>query len=269
MRRSLYLTLLLGLAGLALARPAQATPTPDDKAAARVHYEKGTRLYNLGDFIAAADEYKEAYKIVAEPVILYNIAQFYRMAKNYDQALFFYRSYERNLTNPAAKREVETRIHKVELLMAAAPRPDEPTTTKSEPSPTATTKPPTTPTATKSNPVASPPPANSNAIAAQGMAATGDRLHALVDLIKANRDPFRACYDTWSAKNPGIEGKFVLVLSIGPDGKLQESDAAGNGLQAPDVEGCLIERAKLLTYPPSANGKKTRFTYPFDFKPHN
>jgi hypothetical protein len=83
-------------------------------ATARQRFEAGTRAFNLGEFDNAAREYREAYKLKPDPAILYNVAQSYRLAKNTEQALFFYRSYLRNSTDPSHRQEVERRIHALE-----------------------------------------------------------------------------------------------------------------------------------------------------------
>jgi tetratricopeptide (TPR) repeat protein len=86
----------------------------DDSSAARRHFETGTRAFNLGEFTTAAEEYRAAYKLKPDPAILYNIAQSYRLSKNTEQALFFYRSYLRNANDPAHREEVEDRIRALE-----------------------------------------------------------------------------------------------------------------------------------------------------------
>jgi hypothetical protein len=97
---------LIVLGGRALAQ--------DDVATARQHFEAGTRAFNVGEFDNAAKEYREAYKLKPDPSILYNVAQSYRLAKNTEQALFFYRSYLRNSTDVSHRQEVEGRIRTLE-----------------------------------------------------------------------------------------------------------------------------------------------------------
>lgn len=59
-----------------------------------------------------------------------------------------------------------------------------------------------------------------------------------------------------------------MVLVIKPDGTLKGVSFANapNRVSAPDVESCMSDLAKSLTYPRSPSGKETKFTYPFDFK---
>ena len=90
----------------------------------------------------------------------------------------------------------------------------------------------------------------------------------MTDLIKTHREQFRFCYDAWSKKHPNVDGHLKLILTLAPDGKLQMTEAHATGVQAPELERCVMAMSKQLTYPPSQNGKMTRFTYPFEFKYH-
>lgn len=104
-----------------------------------------------------------------------------------------------------------------------------------------------------------------------GDAGGADRFTAMVDVIKANRDDFRRCFDLWSAKNPGVNGKVVGVWNLKPDGVLDkfDVDVAKSTVSPPELVACMTGVAKKITYPKSPVGKETRFTYPFDFKAHN
>jgi tetratricopeptide (TPR) repeat protein len=97
---------LLGLGGRAHA--------DDDSVAAKHHFESAMRLFNVGEFDEAAKEYREAYKLKPDPVLLYNAGQSYRLAKNAEQALFFYRSFLRNAPDAKNRAEVEGRIRVLE-----------------------------------------------------------------------------------------------------------------------------------------------------------
>jgi hypothetical protein len=63
-------------------------------------------------------EYRAAYNVQADPVLLYNIAQSYRLGGNLRQALFFYRSYLINMHRAPNRREVERRITDLEQQVA-------------------------------------------------------------------------------------------------------------------------------------------------------
>ena len=83
-------------------------------AQAKAAYEAGTTAFNLGEWSRAVDEYKKAYTLKPEPVLLYDIAQAYRLANDLPNALFFYRSYLHNEPNPPNRPEIVDRIRKLE-----------------------------------------------------------------------------------------------------------------------------------------------------------
>lgn len=151
---SLVLVVAIGLAATAAADSAS-----DE---ARKRFEAGTAAFNLGEFKIAIDEYKAAYKLRRDPVFLYNIAQSYRMASDFEQALFFYRSYLHSSPSAPNRGEVAERIRTLEEQRKKVgqppntPRtPDPPLTTGT--APPASTTPPQTQT-TAATPTEPPPP---------------------------------------------------------------------------------------------------------------
>ena len=90
----------------ATAPPPAATP-PDP---ARDHYERGLAKYNLADFDAAIVEFKQSYELSKAPRLLFNIAQAYRLKKDYASALYFYNTYLRADPNPPNLDDVEAKI---------------------------------------------------------------------------------------------------------------------------------------------------------------
>ena len=56
-------------------------------------FKKAQKQYRLGRFVRARKLYEKAYELLPLPGFLYNIAQCHRMEKNYERALFFYKSY--------------------------------------------------------------------------------------------------------------------------------------------------------------------------------
>jgi hypothetical protein len=115
------------------------------------------------------------------------------------------------------------------------------------------------------------PPANgvplNNAMTSKDAGAQ-DRLEPLTELIKSKRDGFRCCFDIYARTHPGAAGAVKMVLVLKSDGTLKGVSFANapNRVSAPEVESCMGDLAKGLTYPRSPSGKETKFTYPFDFK---
>lgn len=136
MKKTLIIAALLAVQTSAFAQPApvpapapggdaQATPpappagTPDEekKAKAKAAYEKGLGHYNLGEFDLAITAFKEAYAISNAPGLLFNVAQSYRLKKDYEQASYFYTTYLRLKPEAANRADVEDRLQEMEKMI--------------------------------------------------------------------------------------------------------------------------------------------------------
>jgi tetratricopeptide (TPR) repeat protein len=83
----------------------------DDPAtrSARRHFERGEKLFALGKFDVALDEYQTAFDAKPLPAFLYNIGQCYRNLGDYDQAIFSFKKYLK-LSPDAENREAVERL---------------------------------------------------------------------------------------------------------------------------------------------------------------
>src|SRR5437764_12992321 len=92
--------LVLLLAALLVPAARAAAPPPDaDTAAAKAHYLEGMKRYNLADYHAALDEFKQAYLAKADPVFLFNVGQCQRQLADYAAAEKSYRAFLREASN--------------------------------------------------------------------------------------------------------------------------------------------------------------------------
>lgn len=103
----LLLLLMVCMAVAIPSRPVQA----DDPAtrAARRHFERGEKLFALGKFDEALEEYQTAFDAKPLPGFLYNIGQCYRNLGDYDQAIFSFKKYLK-LDPEAPNREAVERL---------------------------------------------------------------------------------------------------------------------------------------------------------------
>jgi hypothetical protein len=109
---------VVAVAWLAVGGAAPAHATDDPLAVeAKKHYEEGTKAFNLGEYPRAIAEFKAAYNAKPDPLLLYNIAQSFRLGSDAAQALFFYKSFLRNMPNAPNRKEVEGRIRTLEKLV--------------------------------------------------------------------------------------------------------------------------------------------------------
>jgi tetratricopeptide (TPR) repeat protein len=112
MRAISILSVLLAGA-IALAAP----PNPE-RAKARVLYESATTHYNLSEYADALKDFKEAYRLVKDPVLLFNIAQCQRQLKEYEEAQRLFRAYLREYPDANNREEVVRLINQMDELIA-------------------------------------------------------------------------------------------------------------------------------------------------------
>jgi tetratricopeptide (TPR) repeat protein len=117
--------LLLALFATVHVLPAYAQ---DDVVAAKAHFAKASRLYEIGDYRQALDEFKAAHLAKADPVFLYNIAQCHRQLGEREQAVTLYKRFLASSPNAPNRSEVQKRVAELEAELAAArqeqPPPD-------------------------------------------------------------------------------------------------------------------------------------------------
>lgn len=78
--------------------------------AARIYFNQGVKLYNLGHFQDAIHAFEAAYDLDPAPILIFNIAQSHRQLGNKERAIFFYRRYLEQDPNPANRTDIEQRI---------------------------------------------------------------------------------------------------------------------------------------------------------------
>jgi len=88
----------------------------DDAAtkSAKRHYAKGEKLFALGKFDKALDEYQQAFDAKPLPDFLYNIGQCYRNLGDLDQAIFSFKKYLRLSPDASDRDKVEKLIAELE-----------------------------------------------------------------------------------------------------------------------------------------------------------
>ncbi len=107
--RFLILCVALASSGASVAAPV------DDAASAKAHYERATRLYELGEYRAALDAYKAAYLAKADASFLYNLGQCNKKLGEFDQALAMFRQFLNKAAPDNPNRaQAEARIREIE-----------------------------------------------------------------------------------------------------------------------------------------------------------
>jgi tetratricopeptide (TPR) repeat protein len=78
---------------VAVAAPRAASADDPAMRAAKRHYDRGEKLFALGKFDEALDEYQKAFDAKPLPGFLFNIGQCYRNLSDYDQAIFSFKKF--------------------------------------------------------------------------------------------------------------------------------------------------------------------------------
>jgi len=130
---AMYLARLLLTVGILSLCASASAATPVAKEKARAKAEEAEKRYNVGDFQAALDGYKEAYLLTTSPGLLFNIGQCQWKLGDDRGALHSYRAYLRTMPNPPNRSLVDARIaaleerlHAIEASQAKAARHAEP-----------------------------------------------------------------------------------------------------------------------------------------------
>jgi tetratricopeptide (TPR) repeat protein len=106
---------LLLLVCLAVAVPSSRVHADDPATrAARRHFERGEKLFALGKFDDALEEYQTAFDAKPLPGFLYNIGQCYRNLADYEQAIFSFKKYLKLEPDASNREAVERLIEELE-----------------------------------------------------------------------------------------------------------------------------------------------------------
>jgi tetratricopeptide (TPR) repeat protein len=90
---------------------------------ARRHYAKGTKAYEIGAYDEAIKEYGEAYKLIDDPALLFNLGQAHRLAGHTVEALRAYRMFLLKVPDSPNRTEVQQRIGELQQQAPTQPRP--------------------------------------------------------------------------------------------------------------------------------------------------
>jgi tetratricopeptide (TPR) repeat protein len=111
--------LVIGIA-LVAPSPASAEERPDgisksEMKRAKRHFKKGEKLFALGRFDKALEQYESAFEEAPLPEFLFNIGQCQRNLGDYDGAIFSYRKYLKLKPDARNRESVEKLIDELEI----------------------------------------------------------------------------------------------------------------------------------------------------------
>jgi tetratricopeptide (TPR) repeat protein len=127
---------------VAFAAPRTAHAEDPAMRSAKRHYDRGEKLFALGKFDDALDEYQKAFDAKPLPGFLFNIGQCYRNLGDYDQAIFSFKKYLKldpetpkrdavdklieELEDKRERGEGQKRVTQDKQLKEPPPQPDQP-----------------------------------------------------------------------------------------------------------------------------------------------
>ena len=92
MRTHLVVSFALLLTSPALVM-AQSNTAQQDREQAKEYFKKAEAFYKINDYEQALENYKQSYLLSQEPVLLYNMAQCYRLLGKPEDALRTYKTF--------------------------------------------------------------------------------------------------------------------------------------------------------------------------------
>jgi tetratricopeptide (TPR) repeat protein len=96
---------------------ARAASDVENKAQAKELYERATRFYDVGKYAEAIHEYEQAYLLVEDPALLFNIGQAYRLWDRPEEAIRSYKNYLRKRPEASNRADVERKIADLDKLV--------------------------------------------------------------------------------------------------------------------------------------------------------
>jgi len=86
-------------------------------------------------------------------------------------------------------------------------------------------------------------------------------------IVRAHIGEVRYCYNQGLSEDPQLEGRVVVQMTIGADGKIAESTVTSTDIEDTDVPECIAEAAARWMFPKPPGGKNAVVTYPFVLEP--
>ena len=124
--RTAVLLLLVALGTTRFEPVAYADVKDDSAKVAGEHFRKGMVHFQLDEYAEAITEWQEGFRVKSSSAFLYNIAKAYRLSKNPEKALSYYKKYLSMDPKAPNRPEVEGQIEsltKIVEAQAAAPTP--------------------------------------------------------------------------------------------------------------------------------------------------
>lgn len=85
-------------------------------------------------------------------------------------------------------------------------------------------------------------------------------------VVRSNLAIFKKCYEDSYKNDNTLEGKIVITWNIDSEGTVLKSWIKSTKMNNKNVEDCLLEKVKTLTFPKAPQGTVAEVQYPFIFQ---
>jgi tetratricopeptide (TPR) repeat protein len=107
--------LCLAMAMLVIALSGRASADENDDA--RKRFVSGSRHYDLREYPAVLEDFKESFRLSGDPSLLFNIAQCHRLLEHYEDALASYKRFLARSPETPVRPEVERRMAEIQKIL--------------------------------------------------------------------------------------------------------------------------------------------------------
>jgi TonB family protein len=84
--------------------------------------------------------------------------------------------------------------------------------------------------------------------------------------MQKHRGVMQACFEAQRAVHPTLAGTVRVEWITSPAGRVRSASVLSSTLGNPDVESCLVDEVKKLSFPRAADGLPTTIRFPFAFQ---
>lgn len=89
----------------------------------------------------------------------------------------------------------------------------------------------------------------------------------ILQVVRANLDQIRNCYDQLQQRSPSAAGKLAVDWSINAQGSVSSVSIAESSISDSQMKGCVTSSIKRWKFPEPRGGQAVQVTYPFTFTP--
>ena len=90
---------------------------------------------------------------------------------------------------------------------------------------------------------------------------------AIIDVVKANLDEIKACYERLLLRDPEAKGVIKVVFVIGRKGSVSRAQFEESSILDAEMVDCVLARVRSWQFPKPRGKQPVDVSYPFSFNP--